>query len=263
MTRTDSCDPALLSDLMDDEFVRSPVLQRAANILNAFDPAHPVLRLQDISDRAKLPKSTAHRFAAQLVELGWLEPVAGGYRIGMRLFEIAGLIERRNRLRDAAVPYMHRLAEKLGGVIHLGILDASDVVCIEKVPFPGLTLPTRQGGRMPVHSTAMGKAMLAYLGNDEVERSIERGLPRHTRNTISDPTAFRAELSTISDRGVAYDNEESHRSYSCVAVPIRDSGRAISALSISARTETLDLDEAAHQIGRAAREIWPKIFVHH
>ena len=114
---------------------------------------------------------------------------------------------------------------------------------------------------MPVYCTALGKAMLAFSGDDEIERAIRRGLPSRTENTIVDPQAFRAELAAIREGGVAFDREESHRLYTCVAVPIRGSGRALSALSMTGLTATVDLDAAAQLMGREAREIWPKIFV--
>src|SRR5579884_4452834 len=133
------------------------VLARAATILDAFDGSTPVLSLSQLSTRTGLPKSTVHRFAEQLLGLGWFERAPGGYRVGMRLFEVGGLADRRNRIRERAAPHLHQLASSTGTAVHLGVLDHGEVVYLEKLPARGLELPTRDGGRMPAHCTALGK----------------------------------------------------------------------------------------------------------
>jgi DNA-binding IclR family transcriptional regulator len=251
---------ASFGDEIEHQPSRSPVLHRAADILNSFDESHLVLSLHDLSERAHLPKSTAHRFVEQLVELGWLERAVDGYRIGMRLFEVGGLVERRNRLRDAALPYMHNLSSRLSCVVHLGILDTHEVLCVEKVPCPDFRIPTREGGRMPVHSTAMGKAILAFSSDDTIDEIVSGGLPSKTARTIVDPEQFRTELAAIRASGIAFDREESQAMFSCVAVPIRNSGKAIGALSMTGATATFDFPTAIAMGRGAAVEIWRDLF---
>src|SRR5690606_4751447 len=96
------------------------VLRRVAQILEAFDGTEPVLSLADLVVRSDLPKSPVHRFANQLVDLGWLERAPGGYRGGLRLFEVGGLAERRKRLADSAGPYLQRLSAATSWAVHLG-----------------------------------------------------------------------------------------------------------------------------------------------
>lgn len=238
---------------------RSSVLRRASDLVNSFDDEHLVLTLQELSARAGLPKSTTHRFAEQLIELGWLESTLHGYRIGIRLFEVGGLVERRNRLRDSALPHMHRLAESFHCVVHLGILDSNEVLCIEKVPVRGVEAPTREGGRMPVHCTAMGKAMLAFSSSD-MEHAIEYGLPSFTGSTICDPRAFREELSVVARTGIAFDREEHVRGYTCVGAPLRNSGRAIGAISLTVHTDTFNSAAMSELAKRTAADIWNDLF---
>jgi DNA-binding IclR family transcriptional regulator len=238
---------------------RSSVLRRASDLIHSFDDGHLVLSLQELSARACLPKSTTHRFAEQLIELGWLEPTVGGYRLGMRLFEVGELVERRNRLRDSALPHMHELAQRFGCVVHLGILDSNEVLIIEKVPVQGMEAPTREGGRMPAHCTAMGKAMLAFSSTD-IERAIERGLRGLTPSTIVDPAQFREELANVVKTGVAFERDEHVSGFSCVGAPIRNSGRAIGAISLTTRSEDFNPATMPDYAKRAAGRIWTGLF---
>jgi DNA-binding IclR family transcriptional regulator len=251
----DSDKPTVARDMRSNS-----VLGRAATILEAFDGSRPVLSLNELSARARLPKSTVHRFAEQLLELGWFERAAGGYRVGMRLFEVGGLADRRNGLRDKAIPYMHQLAAVTHSAVHLGVLDHGDVVYLEKIPLRGLTLPTREGGRMPAYCTGLGKAMLAFAGAEEIDRVISSGLARRTPRTIADGAAFRREMEDIRRIGVAQDREEACRGIACVAAPIRGSGRAIGAVSATGFANHLDIRSASLAVRRAAACIWYELF---
>ena len=236
------------------------VLARAANILDAFDGITPVLSLSELSTRAALPKSTVHRFAEQLLALGWLERAPGGYRVGMRLFEVGGLAERRNRMRDKAIPFMHQLSAVTRCAVHLAVLDRSEVVYLEKLPIRGLELPTREGGRMPAYCTSLGKALLAFADDEEFERVVALGMPRRTPATIVAADALRAELETVRRTGLAYDREEGCVGISCVAAPIRGAGRAIGAVSVTGFSTQIDFRVASGAVRRAAAGIWQELF---
>lgn len=236
------------------------VLARAGSILDAFDGAHPVLSLSELAARTGLPKSTVHRFAEQLLVLGWFERASGGYRVGMRLFEVGGLADRRNRLRDKALVHLHALGSATSCAAHLAVLDGGEVVYLEKLPIRGLSLPTRDGGRMPSHCTALGKVMLAFAGDDEIDRVISMGLEPRTEKTIVDPDLLREELAAIRRRGVAYDREEACRGVSCVAAPIRGSGRAVGAISATGFSEGFDFSAVENAVRRTARATWDDLF---
>src|SRR5438309_7137932 len=99
------------------------VLRRAALILDAYDGADPVLPLSALIVRTALPKSTVHRLADQLVDLGWLERSGTGYRIGLRLFEVGGLADRRHRLVERAGPHLQQLSATTSWNVHLAVLQ--------------------------------------------------------------------------------------------------------------------------------------------
>jgi DNA-binding IclR family transcriptional regulator len=237
------------------------VLSRAAAILDAFKVDPPVVSLSELSSRSGLPKSTVHRLAEQLLALGWLERVTGGYRVGMRLFEVGELAGQCNRMRDSALPHLRKLATTTLWAIHLAVLDRNEVVYLDKIPAnKEVDIPSRTGGRMPAYCTGLGKAMLAYEGDEGIERAIAAGLDRRTSNTLTSPDEFRQDLALIRGTGVAYDYEESCPGIACVAAPIRGSGRAIGAVSVTGFSREFRFREMEVAVRQTAVNIWRDLF---
>lgn len=240
---------------------RESVAGRISLIVDAFDLASPVLALSELTERTGLPKSTVHRMADQLVELRWLDRTALGYRLGMRFFEVGGLVAERNHLRERALPYLQDLQAATGHQVHLGVFEDHDVVILEKVWGHGAPhLPTRVGGRMPAHCTAIGKALLAFAGDAVIEDVIAAGLARRTGRTIVVADLFRQQLATVRTTHWALEDEENVVGLRCVAAPIRGSGRAIAAVSVSGPVHTLDISRAVPRVRRSAADIWGQLF---
>lgn len=248
----------------DDEASGTPdpgrsLVGRLGAIMDAFDHDRAELSLVDLGRRSGLPKSTAHRLAEQLCELGWLERNYRGYRVGMRLFELGALAVGHQQLREAALPHLHSLATRAGTAVQLGILDGVEVVYLERILVGPYRLPTRPGARMPAYCTGLGKAMLAY---DElaVEQVLDAGLPRRTPTTIITAGRLRDVLDRVRATGVAYDLQECYEGMGCVAAPIRSAGRAIAAVSVTGPIEDVDLPALAGAVQRAAAHIWTDRF---
>lgn len=231
------------------------MLTRAAAIMNAFGDGERSLTLVDLSARAHLPKSTVHRLAEQLRSVGWLERDHAGYCVGLRVFELGGLAVQRNRLRDAAFPHLHALATTTGLSVQLGVLDGQEVVYLERILVGEYRVPTRLGGRMPAYCTALGKAMLAF---DETAAAavLQSELRRRTDSTITDATLLRTNLRQVRESGVALDLSEACESLGCVSAPIRNSGRAIGAVSVTGPIDRIVWDDMADAVQRAASAIW-------
>jgi len=252
--------------LHDDEAPehRESVAGRISSIIDAFDSTSPTLSLSQLTERTGLPKSTVHRMADQLVELRWLERTSTGYRLGMRFFEVGGLVAMRNHLRERALPFLQDLQASTHHSVHLGLLEGSDVVILEKLWGHGApSLPTRVGGRMPAHCTAAGKALLAFAPEKVVEDVISRGLERRTGRTIVVPELFRQELATVRTAHWALETEENVAGLRCVAAPIRGSGRAISAVSVSGPVHKVDVSRVVPLVRRCAADIWDQLFGRH
>lgn len=231
------------------------VLGRIATIMEAFNGGQQVLSLGELSERTQLPKSTLHRLAEQLCRVGWVKRDPGGYRLGIRLFELGCLAVEGNRLQEAAFPHLHALATKTGMSVQLGILDQAEVVYLERIVMGPLRLPTRRGGRKPAYCTGLGKAMIAF-DDEAVHSVISSGMSRMTAHTITEPYALRSELNRIREIGVAFDRGEAYENLACVAAPIRGSGRAIGAVSVTGLAAQMRWDMATQAVRSAAAAIW-------
>lgn len=232
------------------------VLGRLAAIMDAFDMGEQVLSLAELSKRSELPKSTVHRLAEQLRAIGWLErDHNNAYRVGMRIFELGGLALQRDQLRDTAFPLLQDLAAATGLAVQLGVLDRGEVIYLERIVSRDFSLPTRLGGRMPAYCTGLGKAMLAFddLAAEEVMNSE---MPRLTDHTITEAGALRAALDEVRATGVARDVHESVTGLVCVAAPIRNSGRAIAAVSVTGPADQMNWDIVSEAVRNTAAGIW-------
>ncbi len=214
------------------------MLGRGVQILQAFRPHGGTLTLSRLVERTGLPKATVHRLAEELVELGLLERQAVGYRPGLELFELGELIAAKADLREVALPFLQDLYEATHETVHLGIRDGLDVVYAEKIRgHGGVDVPSRVGGRLPLSSTGVGKALLAYAPPDVVESVFSRPLRCLTIHSVADPVALGEELKEIRRTGVAREHEEAALGVVCVAAPVIVSGEAVAGISVAIPTD--------------------------
>lgn len=231
------------------------VLGRIDTILAAFDDSDQVLTLHELTQRTALPKSTVHRMVEQLSQMGWLERDFAGYRVGMRLFEIGGLANRRRRLTESALPHLHSLSVTTGFAVQLAILDGPEVVYLHRIAPGDFPLPTREGGRQPAYCTALGKAMLAF-DPEAADEVLDHELAPRTANTLSSADDLAADLERVVEAGHALDREEAYEGLVCVAAPLRNAGRAIAAVSVTGPTARMDLPSVAPHVHNTAEAIW-------
>ena len=216
-------------------------LERALDILDAFNLAAPELTITRLAERVGLPKSTVVRLASILVDRRYLErvPDAESLRIGVRAFEVGSVYIQTTSLEAEARPVMARLADETGQTANLGILDRGELVHIAIAP-PDRPLRywATIGKREDAHYTGLGKVLLAALSEDQLDAHLAmRELARRTDKTITDPAGLRAELQRVGRQGYAIDDEESNLGLRCVAAPVIDRfGATTAAVSISGST---------------------------
>ena len=221
----------------------SSMVDRVVLILSIFERSSEALTAGQISVRSGIPRSSVHRILSQLVSARWLMRHEDGYALGLRMFEIGSLVAHRSRITCAARPFIHELAERTGQVVHLAVLDQRDVVYLDKVAGAVTdravadrafadTLPSRVGGRLPAHCTAVGKALLAYSPPATVSEYLATGLPRRTEASLATPAALQAAIVSIRDSGYATDRDEAVPGVACIAAPIRHSDEAVAAVSV-------------------------------
>jgi DNA-binding IclR family transcriptional regulator len=209
------------------------MVDRVVLILSVFERSSEALTAGQISVRSGIPRSSVHRILSQLVSARWLMRHEDGYALGLRMFEIGSLVAHRSRITCAARPFIHELAERTGQVVHLAVLDQRDVVYVDKVG--GVfadTLPSRVGGRLPAHCTAVGKALLAYSPPATVSEYLATGLRRRTEASLATPAALEAAIVSIRNSGYATDRDETVPGVACVAAPIRNFDEVVAAVSV-------------------------------
>lgn len=186
---------------------------------------HPNLTVTEISRALQMDRSTCNRFLLTLRDLGYISvDNRGRYHPTLKVFEIGNKIAEIVEIRPPARAYMKKLAESFNETVNLGRLDGHDVVTIDVVSGQEvIRFDAPIGSRSPIHTMAMGKAILTFRPMEEQDAYIEScDFKPITPNTITDRKKFRQELSKIHERGYAVDNEEWDLNMRCVAVPVFD-----------------------------------------
>lgn len=233
-------------------------VSKALLLLESLNEAEAPAGVSALARSTGMPKSTAFRLLAYLEESGFVERAGKAYQLGRRLFELGNNVDycRPDGVRNVALPYMTDLLTRTGMTVHLGVLDGTDVVYLEKIH--GLrTTPvnTAVGGRSPASCTALGKALLAFSDGAQLRQVAEKGLASRTQYSVRHPGILLQQVQEIRRTAVAYDREESHLGLSCVASPIIVGGRAVAALSVSGPTRPVPAETHAALVRQAAVEV--------
>jgi DNA-binding IclR family transcriptional regulator len=213
-------------------------VKKALKVLESFLSTQPELGLTEISRIVGSNKTSIYKILFTLTSEGFVEknPQNHKYRLGRKIMDLADHSLHRYDLREQASPFMQKLSEKIGEIIHLSVLDGNEIVYVDKKgEGQALTVSTKIGGRTPAHASAMGKVLLSSLSLEKLTAFISKNpLVRLTANTITDPAKLEKELTKVRKQGFAIDNEESFEGIKCVAAPIFDkSGNTIAAISAS------------------------------
>lgn len=192
--------------------------------------------VSELASELDKPTSTIHDHLRTLESEEYLVKSDGKYYVGTRFLGIGEQARERQKVYRIARQEVNELADQTGGHTNLMIEEHGRGIFLHKSRGPdAVQLDTHAGMRVPLQTTAMGKAILAFRPREEVKSIINRhGLPQITEKTITDREELFDELDAIADRGHAYDDEERVKGMRCVAAPITNKdGRAIAAISVS------------------------------
>jgi DNA-binding IclR family transcriptional regulator len=231
------------------------VTLRATSVLGAFDIDHRCLNLSQMSRRSGLPLATVHRLAADLVVGRLLVRRGDGrYEIGARLWQL-GLLAPPTDLRELAQPRLQDLVAATGHTVHLAVLDGSSALVIERLAGTK-TLPTRHspGGHLPLHCTAVGKALLAYAPAPLVDE-VMSDLRRYTAYTVTEPRVLHRQLDDIRRTGLARSAQEHRVGVSSVALPVNGDDGVVAALGMLAPLSAPRLPGALPHLRAAAASL--------
>lgn len=215
-------------------------VRRAFEILHLLRD-RGTLGVSEVADRLDLPKSTAHDYLRTLRELGYVVNDAGTYRLGFRLLELGGQAKHRSRLFQVARPELERAAEATGEVVSLNVEEGGEFVVLHAAfGENALRLGIYPGLRIPLHTHAAGKVLLAGFDQDRIDRIVDRhGLPGRTEHTITEWDDLDAELEAIADQGYAVDRNEQVVGMGVVAAPIVVEDRVLGSISVVCPADAL------------------------
>jgi DNA-binding IclR family transcriptional regulator len=239
-------------------------LDRAFAVLDLFGADRPEWGTSEVARAAGLPVPTAHRILAALARRRYVarDERTRRFRLGPAALALGDRARAMLDLRQIALPVLRRLARETDETALLTVPsgDGGRSVCLERVESSQpLRLSVEPGRRLPLHAGASQKALLAFLAEDEIERVLAAPLERICHATIGDPTALRADLGAIRDRGWALSLEETNVGVWGVAVPLLDEQRlAVAAIGLagpSARFSPATVGDHVERLGARALEL--------
>jgi DNA-binding IclR family transcriptional regulator len=235
------------------------VTSRALALVGAFDEDHRRLSLTTLAARAGLPLPTAHRLVGELVDWGALARTSSGeYVVGRRLWDIGLLAPVQAGLVEAASPYLHDLYGATLATVHLAVRDDTEVLYLHRLRgSTSVPIVSTVGSRLPLHTTGVGKVLLAHAPKD-VQQRVFADLHRVTAYTVTQPGRLRRQLAQVLRDDYATTQEEMSLGACSVAVPVRRDKEVIAALGVVVPSLKRDrpklvtaLTVAARGIGRA------------
>ncbi len=214
-------------------------VERALGILEVLAKSNGEIRLNAIAKALDLNVSTCHHLLSTLVENGYAAQSTHGqtYYLGGKILELYGSRMRQFNLTDLVMSDLRNLNEETGEAVHLSVLQGDRLVTLAVLDsrFPVRVVSGGVGESDPIHATATGKAILAWLPEIEMDRILSvKGFAKFTENTVTEHDILVDQLRLIRRKGIAYDHEEFQPGVCCVGAAIRDHfGAVIGAFSCS------------------------------
>lgn len=240
------------------------LLERAMEVLGCFGPERNALTLTEIAELTRLPLSSCHRITTTLVDGGFLSKGADRrFRVGTTLWTIAQHAPLSDRLRESALPALARLYEETGENVTLAVLDRGQALYVDRL-MGERSIPTisRAGGHLPLHTTGVGKVLLAYQSTEAIEQYLSRPLAKATSESISAPDVLRRELHEVRERGYSITRQEMTAGSGSIAVPIIHRGSCVAAVGVIVHLARLDVNRLVATLNKAAVAIAAELDAH-
>jgi IclR family KDG regulon transcriptional repressor len=251
----------------------SPAVDRALNILEAISQVHSGPTNAYLARRLGIPKSSASSILRVLQRRGYVCRYAnsGRYKLGFKILTLARRVLEASDIRDLALPLMRDLVARLDLTCHLAILGQYEAVHLEKIVarrYFKLDRSRSVGERVPLHSSSVGKALLAWQSKAVLEASLPcLELHKTAPRTITTRTRLLAELEEVRKNGYAFDDEECRPEWRCVGAPIFDQmGSAMAAICLAGTVAEIDdsrLNSTAEAVRETAQRISRRLVLEH
>jgi IclR family KDG regulon transcriptional repressor len=241
---------------------KSATALRAFLVLEAVAASSVPVSVNEVAEVVGADKTTVYRMLMTLIEAGYVirDDLSKRYRLSYKVVSLS-----RNLLAEDKVSYLihqtlQHLTDETRETMHYSVLDGGEAVLVQQVKGTQLVVVDYQiGDRAKLHCSAIGKVLLAFQDVRYIEQVIAAGLPIFTRNTITDPDAFRRELQRIRSQGYAIDDRELADNMRCLGVPVFEGGgRVHGGISLSgpdSRFTLEKLEELKEPLLKASREL--------
>ena len=217
-------------------------IDRAARILRALASGPRRLGVTELATRLELAPPTVHGLLQTLQANGFVEQDrdSGKYQLGAGLLQLGNSYLDLNELRGRSLVHAERLAARADAAVRVGVMHGPSIIVVHHVFRPDATLQILEvGAQLPVHASAMGKAILAFAAPSVVDDLVAEELPKLTSRTLA-AKALRGEFDAIRDTGVARERDEAVLGESSVAAPIFDHlGHAVGAIGVVGDTDRI------------------------
>lgn len=243
-------------------------VDRALEILEILTSYPSGIGVTELSNKLNVAKSTTHRLLTTLQYRNFVmkDPITDNYKLGTQILYLSNFILEHNNIRDISKEFLREIADITNETVHLCTYDNGEVVYIDKVEGNHtIRMHSRIGKRGLMHSTGVGKAILAYMDEHKIKDILkEKGMESFTPNTITNQEDLFVELSKIRDKGYAIDNIENELGIRCVAAPIFNYNMSpVAAISISGPENRITHERIENElkdiVKNAAKEISNKL----
>jgi IclR family transcriptional regulator, KDG regulon repressor len=236
-------------------------LERALQILDAFDSERSELSLGQIADLLNLSKATILRLCSTLVKFGFLrqDQASKKYSLGLKLLELGSVVVSSFSLARIASPHLTELELKFGKTVFLGIMEDGELLYLDKRDGAkdGIRFTSNVGKRRPPYWGMLGPVLMAYLSDEEVDELLARNpLVSTARKSVTEKEEYKKWLGQIREQGFAIEDEAAFEGIGGVAAPIWDfSGKVVAALGvgfISSSVDSKTLQKLTKEVTRTA-----------
>lgn len=234
---------------------RDPVAHRIMTVLEACAATKQPLTVTQLVEATGLAKTTVHRMAWRLVELGLLEHTDDGFSIGTKMLTLAYSNPVVNEIRAAAIPHLLEI-QRMTGTANLAILTCGKALVIDGLFTQGLGRPPLIGVGLPLHCTSIGKAILARMDREQQDQLLGTGaLPAATPRSLVHPALIRRHLDRVAETGVAFSNEEFQQGMIGIASGFKARDGSIAAIGCVGITTNRTVARSAGLVARAAAQL--------
>jgi DNA-binding IclR family transcriptional regulator len=244
-----------------------PAIDRALTVIELLGQTNNGFSVSDVSRRLGFPKSSTFMILTTLARRGYVErnERTKKFRFGLKLISVARASIDGLQLCQEARPFLISLMQKTGLTVHMAVLDGDEAVIVDKidVPGPARITTTWVGRRISPHASGIGKALLAFLPEEELNRRFRSKVPwRYNNRTICSLDRLKKNLANIRNLGYSVSDQESQVGYRGVGAPVFDSeGKCVAAISLDGSTGHILLDSVS-MLGSDVKRYASAISVH-